>query len=83
MKVKKYLRGEGANLEGLRDKKLKGQLAIREELYGKSAKAAAKAEKVRVLCEKAKGILMEESNGSSQFAILGEATINLLIMLMH
>ncbi|CAL5385857.1 unnamed protein product [Camellia sinensis] len=30
---------------GLRDKKLKGQLAIREELYGKSAKAAAKAEK--------------------------------------
>ncbi|CAL5387928.1 unnamed protein product [Camellia sinensis] len=45
MKVKKYLRGEGANLEGLRDKKLKGQLAIREELYGKSAKAAAKAEK--------------------------------------
>ncbi|KAL7165958.1 hypothetical protein ACSBR2_036761 [Camellia fascicularis] len=48
MKVKKYLRGEGANLEGLRDKKLKGQLAIREELYGKSAKAAAKAEKVHV-----------------------------------
>ncbi|XP_028060425.1 uncharacterized protein LOC114264033 isoform X3 [Camellia sinensis] len=46
MKVKKYLRGEGANLEGLRDKKLKGQLAIREELYGKSAKAAAKAEKI-------------------------------------
>ncbi|GMQ02866.1 LOW QUALITY PROTEIN: hypothetical protein CsSME_00048907 [Camellia sinensis var. sinensis] len=45
MKVKKYLRGEGANLEGLRDKKLKGQLAIREELYGKSAKAVAKAEK--------------------------------------
>ncbi|CAL5435034.1 unnamed protein product [Camellia sinensis] len=45
MRVKKYLRGEGANLEGLRDKKLKGQLAIREELYGKSAKAAAKAEK--------------------------------------
>ncbi|CAL5333720.1 unnamed protein product [Camellia sinensis] len=42
MKVKKYLRGEGANLEGLRDKKLKGQLAIREELYGKFAKAVAK-----------------------------------------
>ncbi|KAK6259419.1 WD40 repeat - like 10 [Theobroma cacao] len=43
--VKKYLRGEAANLEGLQDKKLKGQLAIREELYGKSAKAAAKIEK--------------------------------------
>ncbi|KAK9217950.1 hypothetical protein WN943_006582 [Citrus x changshan-huyou] len=36
-KVKKYLRGEGANLEG--------QLPLREELYGKSAKAAAKVEK--------------------------------------
>ncbi|XP_024028858.1 probable U3 small nucleolar RNA-associated protein 7 [Morus notabilis] len=45
IKVKKYLRGEGANLEVLQDKKLKGQLAVREELYGKSAKAAAKAEK--------------------------------------
>ncbi|TQE00997.1 hypothetical protein C1H46_013537 [Malus baccata] len=30
---------------GLKDKKLKGQLAVREELYGKSAQAAAKAEK--------------------------------------
>ncbi|XP_052209532.1 probable U3 small nucleolar RNA-associated protein 7 [Diospyros lotus] len=44
-KVKKYLRGEGANLKAIQDKKLKGQLAVREELYGKSAKAAAKAEK--------------------------------------
>ncbi|XVE78507.1 hypothetical protein DITRI_Ditri13aG0150600 [Diplodiscus trichospermus] len=44
-KVKKYLRGEAAKLEGLKDKKLKGQLAVREELYGKSAKAAAKIEK--------------------------------------
>ncbi|KAI5648519.1 hypothetical protein M9H77_34524 [Catharanthus roseus] len=44
-KVKKYLRGEVANLETLQDKKLKGQLAVREELYGKSAKAAAKIEK--------------------------------------
>ncbi|KAK2980469.1 hypothetical protein RJ640_015992 [Escallonia rubra] len=66
--VRKYLRGEGANLEVwtivvtswdtldespenfmylqvIQDKKLKGQLAFREELYGKSAKAAAKAEK--------------------------------------
>ena len=32
--------------QGLKDKKLKGQLAVREELYGKSAQAAAKAEKV-------------------------------------
>lgn len=30
----------------LQDKKLKGQLSVREDLYGKSAKAAAKAEKV-------------------------------------
>ncbi|KAJ8766036.1 hypothetical protein K2173_020552 [Erythroxylum novogranatense] len=44
-KVKKYLRGEGANLEVLKDKKLRGQLSVREELYGISAKAAAKTEK--------------------------------------
>ncbi|KAH0943927.1 hypothetical protein HID58_003564 [Brassica napus] len=44
-KEKKYLRGEGANLESLKDKKLKTQLASREKLYGKSAKAAAKIEK--------------------------------------
>lgn len=35
-----------SHLQVLKDKKLKGQLAVREELYGKSAKAAAKAEKV-------------------------------------
>lgn len=45
VKVKKYLRGEGANLEVLKDKKLKGQLSVIEDLYGKSAKAAAKVEK--------------------------------------
>ncbi|OAY83988.1 putative U3 small nucleolar RNA-associated protein 7 [Ananas comosus] len=45
LKSKKYLRGEAANLEVLQDKKLKGQLAVREKLYGQSAKAAAKAEK--------------------------------------
>ncbi|XP_068663167.1 probable U3 small nucleolar RNA-associated protein 7 [Aristolochia californica] len=44
-KVKKFLRGDSANLEVLKDKKLKGQLVAREELYGRSAKAAAKAEK--------------------------------------
>lgn len=44
-KVKKYLRGEVPNLEVLQDKKLKGWLAIREDLYGKSAKTAANAEK--------------------------------------
>jgi U3 small nucleolar RNA-associated protein 7 len=32
--------------QGLEDKKLKGQLAHRENLFGKSAKAAAKYEKV-------------------------------------
>ncbi|KAB1221456.1 Ribosome maturation factor RimM [Morella rubra] len=45
LKIKKYLRGGAANLEVLQDKKLKGQLAYRENLYGKSAKAAAKYEK--------------------------------------
>ncbi|CAN8269496.1 unnamed protein product [Cochlearia groenlandica] len=44
-KEKKYLRGEPANLVTLKDKKLKTQLASREKLYGKSAKAAAKIEK--------------------------------------
>ncbi|KAK1262561.1 hypothetical protein QJS04_geneDACA018382 [Acorus gramineus] len=44
-KAKKYLRGDGGYLETLKDKKLKGQLAVREELYGRSAKAAARAEK--------------------------------------
>ncbi|XP_050233970.1 probable U3 small nucleolar RNA-associated protein 7 [Mercurialis annua] len=44
-KVKKYLRGDGANLEVLKDKKLRGQLSVREQLYGKSAKTAAKTEK--------------------------------------
>lgn len=33
-------------LQALQDKKLKGQLTVREELYGKSAQAAAKTEKV-------------------------------------
>lgn len=42
--VKKYLRGDSANLEILKDKKLKGQLAVREKLFGESAKAAAKAD---------------------------------------
>ncbi|KAJ1435835.1 putative U3 small nucleolar RNA-associated protein [Sesbania bispinosa] len=45
LKIKKYLRGEVPNLEVLKDKKLKSQLAVREGLYGESAKAAAKAEK--------------------------------------
>ncbi|KAH6761893.1 Transducin/WD40 repeat-like superfamily protein [Perilla frutescens var. hirtella] len=45
MNVKKYLRGEAADLEVLKDKKLKGELAVREDLYGKSAQAAAQAEK--------------------------------------
>lgn len=77
--VKKYLRGEAANLEVrifqgfyhynlstcvflfwiivistynifllqvVKDKKLKGKLAVGEELIGKSAQVAAKAEKV-------------------------------------
>ncbi|KAK4358402.1 hypothetical protein RND71_024012 [Anisodus tanguticus] len=45
MTKKKYLRGEGADLKALKDKKLQGQLAVKEDLYGKSAAAAAKAEK--------------------------------------
>ncbi|KAK4358400.1 hypothetical protein RND71_024010 [Anisodus tanguticus] len=46
MTKKKYLRGEGADLKALKDKKLQGQLAVKEDLYGKSAAAAAKAENV-------------------------------------
>lgn len=45
MSVKKYLRGEGADLEVLKDKKLKGQLAVKEGNFRTSAKAAAKTEK--------------------------------------
>ncbi|KAL6125596.1 hypothetical protein ACLB2K_073652 [Fragaria x ananassa] len=41
----KYLRGGEANLEALKDKKLKGQLAVREDLHLRTAQAAAKAEK--------------------------------------
>lgn len=44
--MKKYQRGGAADLKDLKDKKLKGQLAHREKLYDKSAKAAAKYEKV-------------------------------------
>ncbi|WJX13923.1 hypothetical protein P8452_04257 [Trifolium repens] len=42
---KKYLRGEGADLKGLKDKKLRGQIVAREKLYGQTAIAAAKTEK--------------------------------------
>lgn len=45
MKVAKYSRGQGADLKALRDKKLKGQLAVKEKLYGQSAQTAAKSEK--------------------------------------
>ncbi|XP_050386609.1 probable U3 small nucleolar RNA-associated protein 7 [Argentina anserina] len=45
VKKNKYLRGGEANFEALKDKKLKGQLAFREELHLKTAQAAAKAEK--------------------------------------
>ncbi|KAL6527148.1 hypothetical protein OROGR_016238 [Orobanche gracilis] len=45
LKVKKYLRGEAADLEVLQDKKLKGQLVVREASYGKSALTAARTEK--------------------------------------
>ncbi|KAL8158479.1 hypothetical protein V2J09_000016 [Rumex salicifolius] len=43
--VKKYLRGGLANLEALTDKKLKGQLAIKEKLFRNSAKTASQHEK--------------------------------------
>lgn len=33
-------------MQVLQEKKLKGQLVVREELHGKSAKTTAKAEKV-------------------------------------
>ncbi|KAL3845773.1 hypothetical protein ACJIZ3_003176 [Penstemon smallii] len=45
IKVNKFLRGEVADLKVVKDKKLKGQLEVREQLYRKSAKAAVKADK--------------------------------------
>ncbi|KAF5193235.1 Transducin/WD40 repeat-like superfamily protein, partial [Thalictrum thalictroides] len=76
-KVKKYLRGDGANLEKLKDKKLKGQLADREQLYGKSAKAAAQVEKWLMPCEE--GYLeadgLEKTWNIRQDNILGEVDI--------
>ncbi|PIA52051.1 hypothetical protein AQUCO_01000141v1 [Aquilegia coerulea] len=76
-KVKKYLRGDGANLEKLKDKKLKGQLAVREQLYGKSAKAAAQVEKWLMPSEE--GYLeaddLEKTWNIRQDKILGEVDI--------
>ena len=46
LKLRIDLSGFGMVPQALRDKKLKGQLAVKEKLYGQSAKAAAKAEKV-------------------------------------
>ncbi|KAK6144703.1 hypothetical protein DH2020_021523 [Rehmannia glutinosa] len=77
LKVKKYLRGEAADLGVLQDKKLKGQLAVREALYGKSAQAAAKAEKWLMPSEggylEAEGI--EKTWRIKQEAIAGEVDI--------
>uniref|UniRef100_A0A0D6QYN0 BING4 C-terminal domain-containing protein n=1 Tax=Araucaria cunninghamii TaxID=56994 RepID=A0A0D6QYN0_ARACU len=42
--VKKYLRGEGVQVKRIKDKKLQGQLAKKEALYGRLAKSAAKVE---------------------------------------
>ncbi|CAA7059951.1 unnamed protein product [Microthlaspi erraticum] len=44
-KEQKYRRGKGADLEKVKDKKQKTQLAKREQLFEKSAKSAAKIEK--------------------------------------
>ncbi|RYR38400.1 hypothetical protein Ahy_A09g043444 [Arachis hypogaea] len=46
LKIKKYLRGEAASFEDLKDRNLKHQLSVREELYGNATKAAANAEKI-------------------------------------
>ncbi|KAL4589512.1 hypothetical protein LXL04_002419 [Taraxacum kok-saghyz] len=77
VKVKKYQRGESADLEALKDKKLKGQLANREELYKRSANAAAKAEKWLMQTEsgllEAEGI--EKTWRFSQQAIAQEVDI--------
>ncbi|KAM7519008.1 hypothetical protein LguiB_017970 [Lonicera macranthoides] len=66
IKLKKFLRGEGADLEALQDKKLKGQLAVREVLYGKSAKAAVKAEKWLMPTE---GGYLEAEGGEKTYRI--------------
>ncbi|QHO01557.1 uncharacterized protein DS421_13g416160 [Arachis hypogaea] len=45
LKIKKYLRGKAASFKDLKDRNLKHQLSVREELYGNVTKVAAKAEK--------------------------------------
>ncbi|KAI8528179.1 hypothetical protein RHMOL_Rhmol12G0130700 [Rhododendron molle] len=76
IKVKKYLRGESANFEALGDKKLKGQLVDREELYGKSAMAAAKVEKLAVALAYAKrGRYLEAEGIEKNWKIKQEAIV--------
>ncbi|XP_078439263.1 transducin/WD40 repeat-like superfamily protein [Wolffia australiana] len=73
----KYLRGHGADLEVLEDKKLKGQLSVKEQLYGESAKAAAKTEKWIMPCMS--GLLeaegLEKTWRIKQEAIVSEVDI--------
>lgn len=66
-------------MQALKDKKLKGQLADREELYKKSANAAAKAEKVSlfrlsdiVFCQVAH-FLCQSRKSTSLLCMLGSA----------
>ncbi|KAJ0988769.1 hypothetical protein J5N97_007125 [Dioscorea zingiberensis] len=78
VKVQKYLRGEGANLEVLRDKKLKSQLVFREKLYGQSAKAAVKHEQWLMPSEE--GFLepegFEKTWRITQQSLLNEVDVN-------
>eukprot|EP00268_Persea_americana_P027793 TRINITY_DN2706_c0_g1_i1.p1 TRINITY_DN2706_c0_g1~~TRINITY_DN2706_c0_g1_i1.p1 ORF type:complete len:546 (+),score=120.42 TRINITY_DN2706_c0_g1_i1:231-1868(+) len=72
-KVKKYLRGDRADLEVVKDKKLKGQLEFREELHGQTAKNAAKAEKWLMPCEEG---YLEAEGLEKTYRIKQESIIN-------
>ncbi|CAN6482722.1 unnamed protein product [Victoria cruziana] len=74
---KKYLRGNNTKLQVIKDKKLRGQLSAREELYGKSATIAAKVDKWLMPSEggylEAEGL--EKTWNIKQEAILREVDI--------
>ncbi|CAN6475737.1 unnamed protein product [Victoria cruziana] len=74
---KKYLRGNNTKLQVIKDKKLRGQLSAREELYGKTATVAAKVDKWLMPCEggylEAEGL--EKTWNIKQEAILREVYV--------
>ncbi|KAG6548052.1 hypothetical protein Mapa_010486 [Marchantia paleacea] len=74
---KKYERGAGPALKGITDKKLKGQLTVKEKLYGEAAITAAQTEQWLLPSEggylEAEGL--EQTQHFSQEAIVKEVDI--------